>query len=150
MANIQKQKITPYLWYEHQAQDAAAFYCTLFQNSKITSLSDIVVEFELDGIQFIALNGGPQYTFSEAVSFFVLCKDQAEVDYFWHAFTSEGGQESQCGWCKDKFGLSWQIVPQRFMQMMAEGSPEQVQRVVEVMMPMKKMIIAEFEKAYQS
>jgi predicted 3-demethylubiquinone-9 3-methyltransferase (glyoxalase superfamily) len=143
------QKITPYLWFDHQASEAAEFYCSLFPNSRIISVSDMIVEFELAGLQFIGLNGGPKYKFTEAVSFLVLCEDQNEVDHFWNALTADG-EESSCGWCKDKFGLSWQIVPQRFMEMMKAGTPAQMQRVMEVMMPMQKMIVADFEKAFDS
>ncbi len=148
MLKLNGPRITPYLWYDNQAREAAAFYCTLFENSRILSDSDMIVEFELEGIQFIALNGGPQYKFTEAISFFVLCEDQAKVDYFWQAITTDGGEEGKCGWCKDKFGLSWQIVPMRFMEMMKTGRPEQTQKVLAVMMPMKKMIVEEFEKAF--
>ena len=150
MEKITRQKITPYLWFDHQAKAAAEFYCSLFENAKIHSQSDMIVEFELEGMQFIALNGGPRFQFTEAISLYVLCEDQAEVDHFWNAFTRDGGQESMCGWCKDKYGLSWQIVPKRFMEMMQNGSPDQIRRVTEAMMQMKKMIVADFEKAYIS
>jgi predicted 3-demethylubiquinone-9 3-methyltransferase (glyoxalase superfamily) len=105
----------------------------------------MVVEFELEGLQFMALNGGPRYKFTEAASFLVLCENQQEVDHFWNALTSDGGEESMCGWCKDRFGLSWQIIPRRFMEIMKTGTPEQVQRVMKVMMPMRKLIIEDFE-----
>ena len=149
MKIVESQKITPYFWFDDQAKEAAAFYCNLFKDSKITSSSDMIVEFQLDGLSFIALNGGPKYKFTEAVSLFVLCEDQEEVDKLWDAFISEGGEEGRCGWCKDKYGLSWQIVPKRFMEMMKTGTPEQVKRVMEVMMPMNKMIVSEFEKAFK-
>jgi predicted 3-demethylubiquinone-9 3-methyltransferase (glyoxalase superfamily) len=149
MATIKKQKIIPYLWYDNQAKEAAEFYCSIFNNSRVYSVSDMIVEFELEGLKFIALNGGPKYTFNESVSFFVLCKDQQEVDYFWNNLIKDGCAESQCGWCKDKFGLSWQIVPERFMEMMESGTPEQTKKVIEVMMPMKKMILEDFEKAFK-
>ena len=148
MAEITQQKITPYLWFNTQALEAAEFYCTLFDNSKITFGSEMVVAFELAERPFIALNGGPKYTFTEAFSLFVRCEDQAEVDFLWAALIKEGGEESMCGWCKDRFGLSWQIVPQRFMEMMETGNPEQVKRVMETMMQMKKMVVAEFENAF--
>ncbi len=148
MAKIQQQKITPFLWFDDQAQEAAEFYCSLFKNSKILSTSEMTVEFELEGLSFMGLNGGPNFQFTEAISFFVLCKNQVEVDHFWSGLTSNGGQESQCGWLKDRFGLSWKNVPQRIMEMMQTGTPAQTKRVMEVMMPMKKMIIAEFERAF--
>ena len=144
------QKITPYLWYDDQAKAAAEFYCSLFEHSQILSAGEMIVEFELEGLKFVALNGGPKFKFTEATSFMVRCADQQEVDRLWAALTTDGGQESQCGWCKDKFGLSWQIVPQRFLEMMETGTPEQTQRVMQVMMPMKKMIVAEFEEAFSS
>lgn len=149
MAKISTQKIKPYLWYDNQAGEAAEFYCSLFNNSRIISRSKMIVEFELEGLRFIALNGGPQFTFNEAISLFVLCEDQEEVDHFWDKLTADGGEEGRCGWCKDKFGLSWQIVPARFMEMMESGQPEKTQKVMEAMMSMKKMIVADFEKAFR-
>ena len=143
------QKITPYLWFDNQAREAAEFYCSLFENSKIHSDSGMVVEFELAGTNFIALNGGPKYTFTEAVSFYVLCDDQDEVDRLWDQLTADGGSESRCSWCKDKYGLSWQIVPTRFIELMKTGTPEQTQRVIAVMLQMNKLIIADFERAFE-
>ena len=144
------QKISPFLWFESQAKEAAEFYCSIFDNSKITSEGGATVEFDLDGTHFIALNGGPQFKFNEAVSFFVLCDDQAEVDRFWNILTSDGGSEGRCSWCKDKFGLSWQIVPKRFIEMMKTGTPAQQQNVMGAMMTMNKMITDDFEKAFES
>jgi predicted 3-demethylubiquinone-9 3-methyltransferase (glyoxalase superfamily) len=114
----------------------------------ITSDGGTIVEFELDGTNFIALNGGPQFKFNEVVSFFVLCEDQEEVDRLWNRLTSDGGSEGNCSWCKDKYGVSWQIVPKRFIEMMKTGTPEQTQRVIGAMMKMSKMIIQDFEKAF--
>ncbi len=148
MAELNSQKITPYLWYDNQAKEAAEFYCSIFKNSKMISSSEMIVEFELEGQHFIGLNGGPKYKFTEAVSFFILCDDQTEMDYLWSSLTKDGGNEGMCGWCKDRFGLSWQIVPKRFIEMMKTGTPEQMQSVIGVMMPMQKMIVADFEKAY--
>lgn len=144
------QKITPYLWFDNQAKEAALFYCSIFNNSKITAEGGVVIEFELDGLNFIALNGGPQYTFNEAISFYVLCDDQAEIDHLWNRLTADGGSEGRCSWCKDKFGVSWQIVPRRFIEMMQTGSSAQQQKVMEVMMKMKKMIIQDFEDAFRA
>jgi predicted 3-demethylubiquinone-9 3-methyltransferase (glyoxalase superfamily) len=143
------QKITPYLWFNNQAKEAAEFYCSIFENSKITSDSGMLIEFELDGTNFIALNGGPQYEFNEAVSFYILCDDQKEVDRLWKSLTTNGGSEGNCSWCKDKYGVSWQIVPKRFIEMMKTGTPEQTQRVIGAMMKMKKMIIEDFERAFK-
>ena len=142
------QKITPYLWFDSQAREAAEFYCSIFDNSEITSDGGTVIEFELDGTNFIALNGGPQFKFNEAVSFYVLCDDQEEIDRLWHELTSNGGSEGRCSWCKDKYGVSWQIVPKRFIEMMKTGTSEQTQKVIGAMMNMNKMIIADFEKAF--
>lgn len=144
------QKITPYLWFNNQAQEAANFYCSVFPNSKITSDGGMLIEFELDGTNFIALNGGPQFKFNEAISFYVLCEDQEEIDRLWNVLTADGGSEGRCSWCKDKFGVSWQIVPKRFVEMMKTGTPEQTQRVIAAMMSMSKMIIADFEKAFNN
>ncbi len=146
----QLQKITPFLWFNNQAKEAAEFYCSLFKNSKILSASNLVVEFELDGMKISALNGGPQFKFTEAVSFLIHCDGQEEVDYFWNNLTADGGKESQCGWCKDKYGLSWQIVPQQFMNMMKSGNPEKSQKVMTAMLKMKKFIIADLESAFNS
>ena len=143
------QKITPYLWFNNQAKEAAEFYCSIFDNSKVTSDSGTIVEFELDGTNFIALNGGPQFKFNEAVSFYVLCDDQEEIDRLWHTLTSNGGSEGNCSWCKDKYGVSWQIVPKAFIDMMKTGTQEQTQRVIGAMMKMRKMIIKDFEEAFK-
>ena len=144
------QKITPSLWFDNQAREAAEFYCSLFDSARVTSVSEMVVEFELEGLSFIGLNGGPKFNFTEAVSFLVYCDDQAEVDRLWHALTSNGGEESMCGWCKDKYGLSWQVVPKRFLEMMKTGTPEQCQRVMQAMMPMRKLIVEDFENAFRA
>ncbi len=146
---LQPQKITPYLWFDKQAEEAAEFYCSIFKNSKIISVSDPIVEFELEDLQFMALNGGPQFKFTEAISLFVLCEDQEEVNYLWNALIADGGEEGMCGWCKDQYGLSWQIIPKRFMEMMQTGSAQQVQKVTEAMMKMKRMIVEDFEKAFK-
>ncbi len=146
---LQTPKITPYLWFDKQAEEAAEFYCSIFKNSKIISVSDPIVEFELEGLQFIALNGGPQFKFTEAISLFVLCEDQEEVNYLWNALIADGGEEGMCGWCKDQYGLSWQIIPKRFMEMMQTGSAQQVQKVTEAMMKMKRMIVEDFENAFK-
>jgi len=146
MANF--QKISTCLWFNNQAKEAAEFYCSLFDNSRTSSISEMVVEFELAGTKFMALNGGPKFQFTEASSMFVLCDDQAEVDRLWNALTSEGGEESRCGWCKDKYGLSWQVIPKRFTELISIGTPSQNQRVFQAMLPMNKLIIEDFEKAF--
>jgi predicted 3-demethylubiquinone-9 3-methyltransferase (glyoxalase superfamily) len=151
-------EITPNLWFDTQAEEAAEFYCSLFPNSKITNVSHygdggpragqvLTVEFVLDGNKFLALNGGPEFTFTEAVSFAVPCADQEEVDHYWNAFTADGGEESQCGWCKDKYGLSWQIVPNRLGELLSDPDPERASRAMQAMLQMQKLDIAELERA---
>ena len=148
------KKITPFLWFDTQAEEAMNFYVSLFKNSKVNNVSRgpdgraFTVSFELDGQEFIGLNAGPQFKFNEAVSMFVNCEDQAEVDYFWNALTANGGEESMCGWLKDRFGLSWQIVPTRLGQLM--GDPDQVKagRVMEAMLKMRKIVVADLQMAY--
>jgi predicted 3-demethylubiquinone-9 3-methyltransferase (glyoxalase superfamily) len=152
------QKITSCLWFDTQGEEAATFYTSVFPNSKIVELSRygsagprdegtvMTVSFELDGHPFVALNGGPDFTFSEAISFQVSCKDQDEVDAYWSTL-SEGGEEGPCGWLKDKFGLSWQIVPDRLIELITDPDKEKAQRAVEAMLQMKKIEIAELERA---
>jgi predicted 3-demethylubiquinone-9 3-methyltransferase (glyoxalase superfamily) len=127
------------LWFDGKAKEAAEFYCSIFQNSKITAENPLVVKWEIDGIQFMGLNGGPLFKFNEAVSFVKECDTQDEIDYYWNSLIADGGEESQCGWCKDKYGLSWQIVPKILNQLMAD--PEKGQRVVAAFMQMKKFDI---------
>jgi len=154
------QKINPFLWFDDQAEEAARFYTSIFNNSKIETIvhygetgpgpkgSVMTVAFELDGQKFVALNGGPHFKFTEAISFVVNCETQAEVDEFWQKL-SEGGEEVACGWLKDKFGLSWQIVPTVMVEMLQDPDPEKSQRVMQAMMPMKKLDIAVLEQAYR-
>ena len=133
------QKITPFLWFDNQAQEAAQFYISVFKNSKIINLSPLVSTFELEGQRFMALNGGPHFKFNEAVSLYVSCDSQEEIDEFWEKLTADGGQESQCGWLKDKYGLSWQIVPSILPELMS--NPEKSEKVVAAFMKMKKFDI---------
>lgn len=142
------QKIRPFLWFHSQAAEAAHFYVSLFNDSRVISDSGQIVEFELEGMRILGLKGGPVFQPNEAFSFFVLCQNQEEVDHLWEQLTSEGGSEGQCGWCKDRFGFSWQIVPERFMELVQTGTPEQNQRVTQAMLQMKKMIIADLEAAF--
>jgi predicted 3-demethylubiquinone-9 3-methyltransferase (glyoxalase superfamily) len=161
---IPKQKITPCLWFDTQAEDAAKFYVGIFKNSRIVSVSRfpdagkeihgkpagsvMVVEFEIEGQTFTALNGGPQFTFDEAVSFQVACETQDEIDYYWSKLTADGGSEVQCGWLKDKFKLSWQIVPSIMPKLMTSGGPDKAARVMNAFMKMKKLDIAAIQRAY--
>lgn len=151
-------KITPFLWFDHQAEEAVAFYTSIFKNSKIGSISRygdagprpagsvMVVEFELDGQKFAALNGGPEYRFNPAISFYVSCESQSEVDYYWEKLT-EGGTEVQCGWLTDKYGISWQIVPTILGQLLSDPDPEKAARVTQAMLQMVKLDIAELKRA---
>lgn len=157
------QKITPCLWFDTQAEEAAKFYTSLFKNSKVGTIlrydkassqasglpegSVLTVEFELEGQNFLALNGGPIFKFSESVSFQVDCKDQEEVDYFWNALTANGGEESACSWLKDKYGLSWQIVPRRLTELLADKNPARAARAMQAMLQMRKIDIAKIEEA---
>jgi len=136
--------IYPCLWFDGQAKTAAEFYCSVFKNSKITADSPMVVNFELNGRKFIGLNGGPHFKFNEAVSFVVECETQDEIDYYWSKLT-EGGQESMCGWLKDKFGVSWQIVPIILSKLMSD--PSKSDRVVKAFMQMKKFDIEKLKQA---
>lgn len=147
MANI-SQKITPMLWFDNQAEEAANFYVSIFKNAKVGAIarygdtgpgpkgSVMVAEFELEGQKFVGLNGGPQFKFTEAVSFVINCETQEEIDYFWEKLTADGGQESMCGWLKDKFGLSWQVTPAEIPELLTGPKSGEVMQVV---MQMKKL-----------
>ena len=151
-------KITPFLWFDTQAEEAARFYAGIFRNSKINRVarynaagpgapgSVMTVDFELDGQAFVALNGGPQFPFTEAVSFSVECEDQAEIDYFWTAL-SQGGQTNVCGWLKDRYGLSWQIVPRELPELVGAADHERAQRAMKAMLGMTKLDIGALEAA---
>ena len=152
-------RITPCLWFDTQGEQAAELYTSVFPNSKITAVTRypagtpgpegqvMTVEFELDGQPFTALNGGPQFSFSEAVSFQISCADQDEVDHYWTSLTADGGEEGPCGWLKDRFGLSWQVVPTRFNELASDTDPARAKRVFDAMMQMRKLDIAELERA---
>jgi predicted 3-demethylubiquinone-9 3-methyltransferase (glyoxalase superfamily) len=154
-----KQRITPFLWFDGQAEEAANFYVSIFPNSKIGSTSRygeagpgpkgsvMTVAFNLDGLSFTALNGGPMFKFTEAISLVVHCETQAEVDHYWDKL-SAGGQQVQCGWLKDKYGLSWQIVPNALIELAQDQDPAKSQRVMAAMMRMKKIDIAGLKAAY--
>jgi predicted 3-demethylubiquinone-9 3-methyltransferase (glyoxalase superfamily) len=158
------QKITPFLWFDNQAEEAAKFYTSVFKNSKIGKIlrydeasakaagrpagSVLTVEFEIGGQKFTALNGGPQFKFNESVSFVVNCKTQEEVDYFWEKLAAGGGQESACGWLEDKFGLSWQVTPTVLIDMLNDKDPKKAERVMKAMMQMQKIEINKLKAAY--
>jgi len=153
------QTITPFLWFDNQAEEAMNLYLSVFKNSKPLSIarygaggpgpagSVMTASFELDGQQFVALNGGPIFKFTEAVSFVINCETQEEVDMYWDKLTADGGQESMCGWLKDKFGLSWQVVPGILSKLLSDKDAAKAQRVMGAMMKMKKIIIADLQKA---
>ena len=152
------QKIFPNLWFDGQAEEAANFYVDVFEDAKILNVgkypegspgqagSVMYVDFELNGVRFVGINGGPQFKFSEAISFQIDCEDQAEVDYFWDRLT-DGGEESQCGWLKDRFGLSWQVVPRGMEVVFNDPDPEKAQRAMAAMMKMSKIDVAALRAA---
>ena len=157
---MRKQKITPFLWFEGQAEEAMHFYVSIFKNSKAGKVTYYIedssygkkgqvmsVRFELDGQEFYGLNGGLMYKFSPAISFFVHCDTQAEIDDLWEKL-SAGGEENMCGWLQDKYGVSWQIIPEKLDELLQDKDPEKVKRVVDAMLQMKKIDIAALEKAY--
>jgi predicted 3-demethylubiquinone-9 3-methyltransferase (glyoxalase superfamily) len=154
-----KQKITPFLWFDNNAEEAVNYYTSIFKNSKKLRVSRygdagpgpkgsvMTISFELDGQEFVALNGGPQFKFTEAISLVVNCETQKEVDEFWSKL-SAGGQEIECGWLKDKFGLFWQIVPTPLFKLISDSDPKKANRVMEALLKMKKLDIAALEEAY--
>lgn len=159
------QKITPFLWFDDQAEDAVKFYTSIFKDSKIGRIfryteeaaektgrpvgSVLTIEFEIEGQKFVALNGGPLFEFNESISFVVNCETQEEVDYFWRKLTAGGGEESACGWLKDRFGLSWQIVPTVLIDMLHVEDQEKSGRVMHAMLQMKKIDIKTLKEAYE-
>jgi predicted 3-demethylubiquinone-9 3-methyltransferase (glyoxalase superfamily) len=161
---IVAQKITPCLWFDNEAEEAAKFYVSIFKNSKLGAVSRygkegfeihgrkegtvMTAEFEIDGLKFVGLNGGPLFKFSEAISFQIMCEDQKEIDYFWSKLTA-GGQEGPCGWLKDKFGLSWQVVPTVLIDMLKDPDTAKSQRVTKAFLQMKKFDIAALKRAYE-
>jgi predicted 3-demethylubiquinone-9 3-methyltransferase (glyoxalase superfamily) len=150
MVQLSRQKIRPCLWFNKEGKEAADFYCRLFPNSGITAHNQLVVDFTLDGQEFMALNGGPQYTFTEAISLLVHCDHQPEIDFLWENLTARGGRGSQCGWCQDRYGLWWQLVPRRFIELAQSHKPENIKKMFAAMMTMRKLDISELELAYNS
>ena len=154
------QKITPCLWFDRNAEEAVAFYTSIFKNSKVLNVARygdagpgpkgaaMTAEFELNGQQFLALNGGPRFKFTEAISFVINCETQEEVDYYWDRL-SEGGEKSRCGWVKDQFGLWWQVVPTILGKLMADKDPQKSKRVMDAMLQMDKLDIEPLQRAYQ-
>ncbi len=154
------QKITPFLWFDNQAEEAVNFYVSVFKNSKVGIVarygesgpgpkgSVMTVAFELDGQKFTALNGGPNFKFTEAISLVVNCENQEELDYFWEKLSADGGKEVQCGWLKDKYGLSWQIIPTILGKMLNDPDPGKSQRVMNAMLQMRKIDMKSLQQAY--
>lgn len=148
------KKITPFLWFDTQAEEAMNYYVSIFKNSKVNNISRgpdgkaFTVSFELHGQEFIGLNAGPQFKFNESISMFVDCEDQAEVDKLWNKFISDGGEESMCGWLKDKYGLWWQIIPRQLGELMGDPDPARAQRVTQAMLQMRKIDVEGLQKAY--
>lgn len=155
------RKITPFLWFDDQAEEAANFYTSIFKDSRIVGISRygeagpgeegtvMIATFELEGQRFTALNGGPRFKFTEAISFEVDCETQEEVDELWEKLTADGGEESMCGWLRDKYGLSWQIVPRILTELMEDEDREKAKRVTEAMLGMRKLEIVELQRAYE-
>ncbi len=153
-----QQKIIPNLWFDTEAEEAAGFYTSVFENSRILNVAHypeggpgpagtvMTVEWELDGQRFVGINGGPQFTFSEAVSFQITCETQDEVDYYWDQL-SAGGEEGQCGWLKDRYGLSWQVVPAGMEEVFADPDPQRAQRAMQAMLGMRKLDVAALRSA---
>jgi len=151
-----KQTIVPHLWYDKEAKEAAEFYTSIFADSRITNITTIsdtpsgtvdIVSFELLGQEFMAMSAGPLFRFNESISFMVNCDTQEEIDYYWEKLTADGGQEGQCGWLKDKYGLSWQIVPANMGEMMDAKDPEAMARVTQAFLKMTKFDLAELQRA---
>ncbi len=154
------QKINTFLWFDEQAEEAVNLYVSLFKNSRILNIARfgvdvpgpagkvMTINFELDGQEFVALNGGPQFKFTEAISLLVNCESQEEVDFLWERLIADGGEPSQCGWLKDRFGLSWQVVPRELGELMSDPDPEKAGRVTQAMLHMSKIDLAELRKAY--
>jgi predicted 3-demethylubiquinone-9 3-methyltransferase (glyoxalase superfamily) len=161
------RKITPFLWFDGQAEDAVKFYTSIFKDSKVGRIlrygeevakvsesgqpvgSVLTIEFEIEGQKFVALNGGPQFKFNESISFVINCETQEEVDYFWGKLVADGGQESACGWLRDKFGVSWQVTPTVLIDMLHDKDAAKAERVMHAMLQMKKIEIKRLKEAYQ-
>jgi predicted 3-demethylubiquinone-9 3-methyltransferase (glyoxalase superfamily) len=144
-----KNNISTFLWFDSNAADAAKMYCEIFPNAKITSTGPMSTSFEIDDQRFIAFNGGPHYKLTPAVSLFVSCKNQEEVDAVWNRFLAAGGSEHKCGWLVDKYGLSWQVIPTQLMELMSDPDREKANRVVQAMLQMQKIDVAELQRAHR-
>ncbi len=150
MAKLNAPKITPCLWFDNNAEEAIIFYTAIFKNSKIIQAHPLISTFELEGQRLMALNGGPQFKFTEAISLFVSCDNQEEIDYYWTKLLSGGGKEDRCGWLKDKFGLSWQIVPAILGELMSDPDKKKTEKVMQAVLGMIKLDIKLLRQAYES
>lgn len=139
--------VTPFLWFDAPLDAPIAYYESIFKNVRVHSLSPMSASFEIEGQRFMALNGGPKYAFNESVSFFVECEDQAEVDYYWDRLTADGGEESRCGWLKDRYGLSWQIIPKALIRYLGDTDRARADRVTKAMLEMNKIDVAALDRA---
>jgi predicted 3-demethylubiquinone-9 3-methyltransferase (glyoxalase superfamily) len=148
VAKLNIHKIIPFLWFDNNAQDAVRFYTSVFKNSRIVRIAPMVSTFDLEGVRFMAINGGPKFKFNEAVSLYVSCETQEEVDYYWNALVRDGGKEGQCGWLRDKYGLFWQIVPAILEKFMSGPDRVKSEKVMQAMLEMVKLDIAGLKRAY--
>jgi predicted 3-demethylubiquinone-9 3-methyltransferase (glyoxalase superfamily) len=145
MAKVSAAKVTPCLWFDNNAPEAVKYYTSVFKKSKIIELHPVMSTFEIEGQRLMALNGGPAFQFTEAISLYLSCKNQAEVDYYWQTLTADGGSGGQCGWLKDRFGLSWQIVPEALGELMSD--PQKAEKVMAALLKMNKIIVEDLKKA---
>jgi predicted 3-demethylubiquinone-9 3-methyltransferase (glyoxalase superfamily) len=144
------QKITPFLWFDCSLQEVVDYYSRIFPNTRVESVNSMSAAFIIEGQEFLALNGGPQFEFNEAVSFFIRCETQEEVDYLWRELTSDGGVESRCGWLKDRFSLSWQVIPSALTKYLGDKDRTKANRVMQAMLKMNKIEIAALDAAYNA
>jgi predicted 3-demethylubiquinone-9 3-methyltransferase (glyoxalase superfamily) len=142
--------ITPCLWCSDNALEKAQYYCSVFPQSKILSQSPVMVSFDLNGTQFLALNGGIDFAYNESISWIIDCRDQAEVDYYWDRLIADGGKAQDCAWCQDKYGMRWQVVPKQLQTLMADSDTQKARKVMQAMMKMQKIIVADLEEAARS
>lgn len=150
MSKIKSTKITPFLWFEKNGEEGARYYVSIFPDSKIISTSPLVTTFEICNLRFSILAAGPHHEFNDAVSFYVSCSNQEEVDYYWNKFISDGGKESMCGWLQDKYGVRWQIIPDTLIELSNDSNPEKAKKVIDAMLKMRKIVIADLLTAYNS
>jgi predicted 3-demethylubiquinone-9 3-methyltransferase (glyoxalase superfamily) len=159
--HVMAQKITPWLWFDGNAEEAMNFYVSVFKDAEAVEVTrfpedspmpagTMTVSFKLFGLEFAGLNGGPDFTFNESISFQIDCEDQAEVDYYWTSLTADGGEESMCGWLKDKFGVSWQVTPRQLGELMSDPDPAKANAVTQAMLQMRKLEVAKLQAAYDS